>query len=256
MLSIEPVSDEMTNHYDEGNENSLNKSKKKIPPGSIKNTDVNFPVKMSFYVTYAFLLTTATLTFIEAMRTKIPMVRHILNLETTISIVAAFFYTQFMLKINKPHVNFKDINLNRYADWAITTPIMLLVLCISLGYNIKTVAKFSTFLKVLFFNYGMLLSGYLGETGKTDKMTGTFIGFGFFFLLYLTVYNNFIKGKKSFDNRLIYWSFVVLWSLYGVSYWLDEQSKNVAFNILDLFAKCFVGIFFWAYFTKPINLFK
>ena len=75
-------------------------------------------VKYSFYLTYAFLLTTATITFIEAMRTNIPKVRHILNLETCISIVAAFFYGMFMKKINtNDKINYKDINVNRYVDW-------------------------------------------------------------------------------------------------------------------------------------------
>ena len=45
-----------------------------------------------------------------------------------------------------------------------------------------------------------------------------------------------------------------LWALYGVAYWMDERRKNVAYNVLDLFSKCFVGIFFWAYFTKAIVL--
>ena len=48
-------------------------------------------VENSFYLTYVFLMTTATITFIEAMRTKNKKVRHILNLETCISVVAAFF---------------------------------------------------------------------------------------------------------------------------------------------------------------------
>ena len=33
----------------------------------------------SFYITYVFLMTTATITFIEAMRTNIPEIRNILN---------------------------------------------------------------------------------------------------------------------------------------------------------------------------------
>ena len=45
----------------------------------------------SFYITYVFLMTTATITFIEAIRTDDKKVRHILNLETCISVVAAFF---------------------------------------------------------------------------------------------------------------------------------------------------------------------
>ena len=66
-----------------------------------KNTTKTELVKYSFYLTYAFLLTTGTITFIESMRTSIPKVRHILNLETCISVVAAFFYSQFMERIKK-----------------------------------------------------------------------------------------------------------------------------------------------------------
>jgi len=77
-------------------------------------------IEYSFYLTYAFLMTTGTITFIEALRTKNESVRHILNLETCISVVAAFFYSNFIGKLE--HINYEEINLNRYVDWAITTP--------------------------------------------------------------------------------------------------------------------------------------
>ena len=67
-------------------------------------------VKVSFYITYSFLLTTATITFIEAMRNKDSKIRHILNLETCISIVAAFFYGQFMEKLKTMNEEDKEIN--------------------------------------------------------------------------------------------------------------------------------------------------
>ena len=50
----------------------------------------------SFYITYVFLMTTATITFIEALRTPEIKIRNILNLETCISVVAAFFYGKFV----------------------------------------------------------------------------------------------------------------------------------------------------------------
>ena len=92
-------------------------------------------VRFSFYVTYAFLMTTATVTFIEAIRTKDDKIRSILNLETCISVVAAFFYCVFMKKINSTDINYKDITVNRYVDWSITTPIMLFVLVLVFAYN-------------------------------------------------------------------------------------------------------------------------
>jgi bacteriorhodopsin len=222
-------------------------------------------VKFSFYITYAFLMTTATVTFIEAIRTKDPKIRHILNLETCISVVAAFFYGVFMTKINNPEtnkndeninqeINYKDININRYVDWSITTPIMLLVLLLAFCYNNGKSVTLLSFILVLILNYGMLAFGFLGESGKMNKLKANLIGFLFFVLLYGYIYITHIRGFNIFDNNILFYTFIILWSIYGIVYFMNEKLKNVSYNILDLFSKCFVGIFFWAYFTKTIVL--
>jgi len=211
-------------------------------------------VNSSFYITYSFLVTTATITFIEAMRTKNAQVRHILNLETCISIVATYFYGIFLEKLKKEKIDYKEINTTRYVDWSITTPIMLLVLLLAFGYNTGQKVTLWSFLLVLVLNYGMLYSGYVGETGQMDKKIANLIGFVFFFLMFGYIYLVYIAPYKSFDNKMLYLVFLVLWTLYGVVYYFEEIEKNVSYNILDLFAKCFVGIFFWAYFTKALVL--
>lgn len=255
-------------------ENYISKNKLEV-----SNETSNETVKYSFYITYAFLMTTATVTFIEAIRTKNEKIRHILNLETCISIVAAFFYGMFITKINEEQkeyennlkkinssnqlqnkeriskeLNYKYINNNRYIDWSITTPIMLLVLILALCYNNKKNVILWHFIIILVLNYGMLGFGYLGENKQINKFLATLIGFIFFFALYYYIYVNYIQNFKSFDNQIIYWSFFIFWALYGVVYWFNEKNKNIFYNILDLFSKCFVGIFFWAYFTKTIVL--
>ena len=212
-------------------------------------------VKYSFYITYAFLMTTATVTFIEAIRTKQQRIRDILNLETCISIVAAFFYGMFMKKINtNDKINYKDINVNRYVDWAITTPIMLLVLILAFGNNINKKITLSSYIIILIFNYCMLGMGFMGENKMMNKKQANLIGFVFFILLYGYIYNNYISGYNNFDNNILFYAFVILWAFYGVAYWQKEKEKNVSYNVLDLLSKCFVGIFFWAYFTKSIVL--
>lgn len=213
-------------------------------------------VKNSFYLTYVFLLTTATVTFIEAMRTKNYKVRHILNLETCISVVAAYFYGKFVEQISGERVNYRKINMTRYVDWFITTPIMLLVLCLAFLYNTGGNLHFVTFLKILAINFAMLTSGYLGESRKLDRNISLMIGFLFFFMLYGFIYYKFLYKKEIFDNLILYWAFFTFWIMYGVVYNLPEKTKNVCFNYLDLFAKCFVGIFFWAYFTGVFTLKK
>ena len=208
----------------------------------------------TFYITYVFFMTTATITFIEAMRTADQKIRNILNLETCISVVAAFFYSKFVMEAETGKLDHESINKTRYLDWAITTPIMLLVLVLAFLYNTKGgPLKFSKFLTMLGLNYGMLGMGYLGMMGIIDKTLANIVGFGFFFALYGYIYKNFLK-KYNFDNMMLFYSFLILWAFYGVFYQMDDITKNVGYNVLDLFSKCFVGIFFVAYFTKMFKL--
>lgn len=211
-------------------------------------------IKSSFYITYAFLMTTATITFIEAIRTNDKKIRNILNLETCISVVAAFFYGRFVGDFNKG-IAFKKINVVRYTDWAITTPIMLLVLCLALLYNVKGGAlSFMSFVIILLLNYFMLLTGYIGETGRMNKSNANIVGFGFFIALYGYIYKLLLYKKYNFDNQMLFWAFVILWAFYGFIYEYDDITRNVGYNILDLLSKCFVGIFFWAYYTKVFKI--
>ena len=118
-------------------------------------------INNSFYITYVFLITTGTITFIEALRTKSPEVRNIMNLETCISVIAAYFYGKFIEKLKDKKVDYEKINETRYTDWAITTPIMLLVLVLAFLFNSNGGRlKFSSFLIILFFNYAMLGAGF------------------------------------------------------------------------------------------------
>ena len=216
-------------------------------------------VKVSFYITYSFLLTTATITFIEAMRNKDPKIRHILNLETCISIVAAFFYGQFMEKLKNTDkvkdLNYREINFTRYTDWMITTPIMLLVLCLVFVYNSGGNLTALLFFGILILNYCMLGAGYAGELEVIPKRYGLIWGFVFYFLLYGLIYYKFLYKKFNRDNALIFWAFAIFWAFYGVIYESDEKTKNIGYNILDLFSKCFVGIFFWAYLANVLKIF-
>ena len=212
-------------------------------------------VNSSFYITYAFLMTTATVTFIEALRTKDTKIRNIMNLETCISVVAAFFYGNFVQYMKEEDFDYRNIDLNRYTDWAITTPIMLLVLVLAFLYNNKAGAlNFFSYCVILLFNYGMLGFGYVGEIGLMDRTQSVILGFIFFMLLYGYIYKLFLYGKNNADNKILFWSFVILWAFYGIFYNVEPISKNVGYNILDLFSKCFVGIFFWAYFTGVFKL--
>ena len=211
-------------------------------------------IPFSFYITYVLLLTTGTITLIEALRTKVKMVQHIMNLETCISVVAGYFYSVFNEKLKKmKEIDWKEITRLRYIDWAITTPIMLLVLSLVLSFNSKTTIQLHWFALTIFFNYAMLYAGYVGETGQLEKMTASVIGFLTLFLMYGLVFINYLLPKQNRDNTVIFSLFVVIWSMYGVAYYFEEEQKNIAYNYLDLTSKCLVGIGLWIYYTKIIK---
>ena len=229
-------------------------------------------VKSSFYFTYIFLITTGTICFIEALRNPVPQIRHIMNLETCISVVAGYFYGVFVNKLNlaekkmneenedseeenkKQELPLEKINDMRYTDWAISTPLMLLVLCMVLGMENKITVTFMPFVLILLFNFLMLGSGYVGELGKLSTTNANIIGFVFFSLMYGTIWKVYMTGSKvTSQSKVIFWLFVILWAMYGVFYQTPQLTKVFGYNILDLLSKAFVGIFFWFYLTKSIK---
>ena len=214
-------------------------------------------VQYSFMVSYILLLTTGTICFIEAMRTKVPMIRHIFNLETCVSVVAAYFYYLFIEKIKeyeseKKPINWEEMTEIRYLDWAITTPLMLIVLCAALGYNIKKTVHITTISLIVILNYIMLYFGYLGETSM-DKVTAAGLSFVAFFAMYYVIFNHYIKPKYNVPNNIFYGLYLFVWTFYGVVYFLEEETKNLFFNALDVFSKTLIGIGLWFYYTKIIT---
>jgi len=213
-------------------------------------------IKSSFYFSYAFLMTSTTITLIEALRTKNEVVRHIMNLETCITIVAAFFYSQFLEILKESEgkeIPYESINSTRYMDWVVTTPLMLLVLCLALGFENKQVLTISKYLLIIFLNFGMLLFGYMGEIKQIDKLVGLIIGFIFFFMMFWVIWKTFMNNTTTIPSKITYFAFLIVWSIYGVIYLADDKTKNIVFNILDVTAKAIIGLFFWLYFTKVVK---
>ena len=214
-------------------------------------------IEFSFMVTYIILLTTGTICFIEALRTSSATIRHIFNLETCISIVAGYFYSVFISKIkdyeiNKKEINWAELNELRYLDWAITTPMMLIALSVALAYNIKRVVHLSVISMILVLNFCMLGLGYLGENKTIDKVTAGISSFIAFFMMFFILFYNYIKPKYHLPNYIFYGLYLVVWTIYGIVYFLDEEIKNVLLNILDVISKSLIGLGLWLYYTRII----
>lgn len=224
----------------------------------IKKESSSYYIKSSFMITYILLLTTATITFIEAMRTQYPNIRHVLNLETCISIVAGYFYSVFLAQIdsfekdNTP-IDWAQLTKTRYIDWSITTPMMLLVLCIVLSMNLNKKIKINTILSVILLNFFMLLIGYLGEIAVLGRTFATIAGFIPFFAMFYIIYLNFIKPKYVFFNYFFFGFYLVIWSLYGLVYLAPDNYKNICMNILDCISKCLIGLGLWVYYSNTIS---
>lgn len=205
--------------------------------------------KNTFYTSYLVLFGYTIITLIEAIRTPSVLIRHIMNIETAISLVAGMVYSFFNEEIKKPGVDLKKITQIRYVDWSITTPLILLV--ILLFYNGENAIDYKTYLAVIGLNAGMLYSGYLGETGAVHKMTGGIAGFVFFGLMLALFYSCCIPGKAS---PVVFYVFALIWTLYGVAYYIeDEENKNISYNVLDVIAKALFGVVLWSYYGKVLK---
>ncbi len=228
-------------------------------PKKKNENPVRYYVKFSFVITYILLLTTGTITFIEAMRTKDPFVRHVLNLETCISVVAGYFYSVFVSQIenfsNKCiEIDWADISKTRYIDWSITTPMMLLALCLVLAQNAKKSVSMKVIIPIILLNFAMLYMGYAGENNMINKSLSQVLGFIPFIIMFGIIFLQFVRSSDSRANYVLYYIYLFVWSLYGFVFMLGEEYKNISMNILDLIAKCFIGITLWVYYTKIIKV--
>jgi hypothetical protein len=211
--------------------------------------------KDSFYFSLGFSIIIQILTGvfdIFALFMQVPLaaniIKQLLILELLVQVIEGSFYFWLFYNFN----SITNVTPKRYLDWVITTPTMLVTLIIYLIYlNNKTTSNleffqvfnenFNTIISVLLLNWLMLLFGYLGETNIIPTLLGVFLGFIPFLIYYYLIFINYVN----FDNSgwQLFFYFFFFWSLYGVAATLPYYIKNTFYNILDLFAKNFFGIF-------------
>jgi len=214
--------------------------------------------KFLFYVTLVISIIVQIITGlieIGSLFIKVPdayyLIRELIILELSVQIIEGTFY--FWLAYNFTKI--LNVTPKRYIDWAITTPTMLITLIFYLIYlnkksiNETTGLKLFTLLKdnsntiipIIVLNWLMLLFGYLGEMEIIAPLLGIFLGFIPFLMYYYIIYVNYVGEHTS--GYLLFWYFFFFWSLYGFVAILPYYLKNSCYNILDLFAKNFFGLF-------------
>ncbi len=214
--------------------------------------------KKSFVVSCLVLFGSSFITFIEALKTDSPRARHILNLETAVSLIAGYVYMKFVEMVDKKETLSeelkKEIVQYRYIDWFITTPLLILALVAFFTYYDKTPLNIKYYLLAIFFNAIMLYAGYLGETGQIHKMEGFGVGFAGYAGMMLTIWCYFVHEQERYHQKLIFFVFAIIWSFYGIAYLLDSHTKNLIYNILDVFSKTMFGLFMWAYYGNVVSI--
>jgi bacteriorhodopsin len=205
-------------------------------------------LKNTFTASYLILMGYTGLTLIEALRTNDTNVRHVMNIETTVSLVAGIAYSIFNDMLKQPTIDLREITKIRYIDWSITTPLIILVILLFYGGSGHPLA--SVYGTLVLLNWGMLGSGYLGEEGTIDRMTGCIVGFLFFAFMLYTLYSCCIPAKA---NPTVFFIFAIIWSFYGIAYLLDEETKNIMYNALDVISKALFGVVLYFYYGKVLD---
>jgi len=193
---------------------------------------------------------------------KHKILQSILTLEMIVQFIELFFYILILQPMVKSAL--PQMAAARYIDWVITTPTMLLTAIILFKYeeylenNIDKKIEFFDFLKtdrdnivsIFICNFLMLFFGYLGEIGVIDIKVSSILGFIFLGITFYIIYKNYaVKSKNA--KKLFYYMFTV-WAIYGIAALMTPSTKNIMFNILDIFAKNFMGLYLY-YRIKNIN---
>ena len=214
--------------------------------------------KYLFYVTLVVSIIVQIITGIIEIGTffvKVPPIYSIIRQLLLLELVVQFFEGSFYVWLAYNFTKVLNVTPKRYLDWFITTPTMLITLMTYLIYlntmveNKTTELEFFTVLKensnifipVVLLNWLMLLFGYLGEMKIIPVLLGVFLGFIPFLLYYYIIYVNYVTENT--NGYLLFWYFFFFWSMYGFVAVLPYYVKNAFYNILDLFAKNFFGIF-------------
>lgn len=182
---------------------------------------------------------------IELPKNKI-ILRELLKLELFVQTIEFIFYIWMVKNID----NYSNITIFRYIDWIITTPTMLLTLMTYLDNNVTSLKEYinnnkDLVIKVITLNLIMLIFGMLGELKYINNNYAVLLGFIPFIYYYKLIYDSYLNNNININKyqKFMFYFFAFVWALYGVAALLPYNEKNTFYNILDLFAKNFTGIF-------------
>ena len=192
---------------------------------------------------------------------NILILKDLLIMELIVQIIEGTFY--FWLAINIASVS--NITPNRYFDWYLTTPTMLITLCVYLVYlkndelgletNQSLINIFydniNILVSILFLNFLMLTAGYMSEIKQISRIPGVLLGFIPFLIFFYLIYEYFAKFSQA--GTRLYTFFFIVWFTYGIAALMSYKIKNIMYNILDIFAKNFFGVYLGIVVLNSLN---
>jgi len=233
---------------------------------------IKYTANASLFIQFLTAVVDLYVLFIQVPR-KYLVLKQLLMLEFIVQIIEGTFYVWLAFAFH----SVQNVTQYRYYDWYITTPTMLTTFSVYLIYlknkeefknnksndflnshgelnndddadNVKN-EDFFTILKnnsktityILVLNAIMLTFGLLNERNILNKYVAVSLGFIPFVALFYLIYENYAKYSEKGIVLFKYFSFI--WALYGVAALMSYHWKNIFYNILDLFAKNFFGIY-------------
>lgn len=210
-------------------------------------------IKWSLYISLFVQLSTLLVDIYALLQNVVPSIevlKTLLKIETVVQLIELSFYIWYSYHFH----SVAEATFYRYYDWMFTTPLMLFTTTVYYDYQSKTdeekekmsVQKFiednwKSLAIIGVFNFMMLFYGYLYERNVIDILTSTILGFVGFAGSFYIMYDKF--ASKSSKNLPLYLFMLIVWSMYGVAATFAPAWKNVSYNILDVIAKNFYGMF-------------
>lgn len=187
---------------------------------------------------------------LQQVAPNIEVLKTLLKIESIVQLIELTFYIWYSYNFH----SVAESTFYRYYDWMFTTPLMLFTTTVYYDYQSKSEKEkadmsiqafmqenWKELLTIGAFNFIMLLYGYLYEINVVDIVTSTVLGFAGFVGSFYVIYDKF--ASKSTKNLPLYLFMLIVWSLYGIAAMFTPAWKNISYNILDIIAKNFYGVF-------------
>lgn len=172
------------------------------------------------------------------------LLNDVLTLEVAVQLVELAFYV-FVLRFMSNTTQLRILRL-RYADWFVTTPLMLIGTLALFHYRRFDGGMLSfveanrwSVLRMLLANMVMLVAGLLYTFGRLGFWPSQIVGFAALALAFRELW----LGVASTADAVLFWCVFVTWTLYGVAVHYPLTQRNIWYNFLDVVSKNAVGIY-------------